>query len=145
MKRKIPKEELKRKAESIKGLVDDIINERVEVPDNALIVDFDATLNIFTKKRIELLDIINLYEPTSIQELADITKRTKQAVDRDLKMLEQFDIIELKKRGKFTIPIVKREVVVLNLKKPEPKKHEVIVAEVYFNNVHINEVVGVPL
>lgn len=146
MKSKIPKKELKEKAESIKNIVDDIINERIDVPDNALVIDFDATLNIFTKKRIELLDLINLYEPMSVQELSDISNRTKQAVDRDLKLLEQFDVIKLEKRGKFTIPIVKREIVVLNLKKPkQPNKQEMIVAEVYVNNFHINEIVGVPL
>ena len=145
MKRKIPRTKLNRKVESIKGLVDDIINERVNVPDNALIVDFDATLNIFTKKRIELLDIINLYAPTSVQELADISKRVKQAVDRDLKLLERFDVVELKKCGKFTIPIVKREMIVLNLKKPQPQKQEAIVAEVYLDNTFVNKTLGVPL
>lgn len=128
MKKKILRTELKRKVESIKGLVDDIINERVNIPDKALVVDFDATLNIFTKKRIELIDIINIYSPTSIQEIADITHRTKQAVGRDLKLLERFDVIELEKRGKFTVPIVKREMIVLNLRKPKLQKKEIIVA-----------------
>ena len=145
MKEKISRKELKGKVESIKGLVDDIINERIDIPDNALVVDFDATLNIFTKKRIELIDIINIYAPTSIQELADISNRTKQAVNRDLKLLEQFDVIELEKRGKFTIPIVKREMIVLNLRKPKPQKEEVVVADVYFNNKSVNEIIGVPL
>jgi len=145
MKEKISKKKLKGKVESIKGLVDDIINERVDIPNNALVVDFDATLNIFTKKRIELIDIINIYAPTSIQELANISNRTKQAVDRDLKLLERFGVIELEKRGKFTIPIVKREMIVLNLRKPKPQKEEVVVADVYFNNRCINEIIGVPL
>ncbi len=145
MKEKISRKELKGKVESIKGLVDDIINERVNIPDNALVIDYDASLNIFTKKRMELIDIINIYAPTSIQELADISNRTKQAVDRDLKLLERFDVIELEKRGKFTVPIVKREMIVLNLRKPKPQKEEVVVADVYFNNRPINEIIGVPL
>ncbi len=145
MKEKISRKELKVKVESIKGLVDDIINERVNIPDNALVVDFDATLNIFTKKRIELIDMINRYAPTSIQELADTSNRTKQAVDRDLKLLERLDVVGLEKRGKFTVPVVKREMIVLNLRKPKPQKEEVVVAEVYFNNKPINEIIGVPL
>ncbi len=145
MKEKISNTELKRKVESIKGLVDDIINERIDIPDNALIVDFDATLNIFTKKRIELINIINIYAPTSMQELANISNRTKQAVNRDLKLLERFDVIELKRCGKFTIPVVKREIIVLNLGKPKPQKEEVVVADVYFNNQPITEIIGVPL
>ena len=49
MQKKVRKEELKKKAESIKELVNDILNEKIDLPDKALIVDFDATLNIFTK------------------------------------------------------------------------------------------------
>lgn len=138
MKPKIPRIELTRKAESIKSLVDDIINERIDLPDKALVVDFDATLNIFTKKRMELLELINSSTPTSVQELANLSKRAKQAVDRDLKMLERFDVIALEKRGKFTVPIVKREMIVLNLKKPQE------VTDVYLNNNNpINKIVHI--
>ena len=35
MKEKISRKELKGKVESIKGLVDDIINERIDIPNNA--------------------------------------------------------------------------------------------------------------
>ncbi len=140
---KIRKEELKRKADSVKELVEDILIEKIGVPDKALIIDFDATLNIFTEKRIELLETINIYQPTSIQELSDIVKRKKQAVDRDLKMLEEFDIIELKKQGKFTIPIVKRELVVLNLKR-EKEVQSFIDAEIYIGDVNVNKMLEVP-
>ncbi len=44
--KKLTKEELKRKAESIKNLFDDIISGRIDVPDKALIIDFDI------KKRV---------------------------------------------------------------------------------------------
>ncbi len=145
MKEKIFRKKLKEKAESIKGLVEDLINERVDIPNNALVVDFDSTLNIFTKKRIELIDFINIYTPTSIQELADLSNRTKQAVDRDLKLLERFNVIELEKRGKFTIPLVKREMIVLNLRKPKPQKQEAIIADVYIKNTSVNKTMGIPL
>lgn len=145
MKEKISRNELKEKIESTKRLVDDIINERIDIPNNALVVDFDSTLNIFTKKRIELIDLINAHTPASVQELADISNRTKQAVDRDLKLLERFDVIRLEQRGKFTIPIVKREIIVLNLRKPKLQKQEVIVAEVYFNNIFVNKAMSVSL
>ncbi len=145
MKEKISRKELKEKIESTKRLVDDIINERIDIPDNALVVDFDSTLNIFTKKRIELIDIINAHAPASVQELANISNRTKQAVDRDLKLLERFDVIGLEQRGKFTIPIVKREMIVLNLRKPKPQKQEVVVADVYLNHTFVNKTIDVPL
>jgi predicted transcriptional regulator len=145
MKEKIQKNELKRKAESLKGLVEDLIHDRVDIPDNALVVDLDATFNIFTKKRMELIEIVNRFAPNSVQELADTVNRTKQAVDRDLKLLERFDVIKLEKRGKFTIPIVKREMIILNLKKTVHQKEEVVVADVYLNNKPLGPIVGVPL
>ncbi len=145
MKEKISRNELKRKVESIKGLVDDIINEKINIPDNALVVDFDATLNVFTKKRMELIDNINIYAPTSIQELANISDRTKQAVYRDLKILKRFDVIKLEKHGKFTIPIVKREMIILNFRKPKLRKEEAIFADVYFNDRPISKFIGAPL
>ena len=131
MKKKISRKKLKEKIESTKRLVDDIINERIDIPNNALVVDFDATLNIFTKKRIELIDSINMHAPTSIQELADISNRTKQAVNRDLKLLEQLDVIKRERHGKFTTPIVKKEIVVLNLRNPLHKEEEVIVTDAH--------------
>ncbi|MDP3990625.1 MAG: hypothetical protein Q8Q01_05485 [archaeon] len=144
MKHELEKKELKRKAESIKGLVDDILSEKIDVPDNALIIDFDATQNIFTKKRIELLDTINSYQPASVQELSDLVKRKKQAVDRDLKMLEEFDVITLEKRGKFTVPTVKREIIILSIKKPKPQTEIIISAEVYVDSININKIMEIP-
>src|SRR3989344_7357151 len=140
---KTRRQDLNEKAEEIKELVDDIINERIDVPNNALIADFDATLNIFTKKRIELIDLINLHNPKSIKELSELSKRTKQAVDRDLSMLEEFDVIERKKIGKFTMPIVKRDIIILKLKRTAPEKKEILIAEVYCDNKNINEIIGV--
>ena len=143
MQKKVRKEELKKKAESIKELVNDILNEKIDLPDKALIVDFDATLNIFTKKRIELLEMINYYQPASIQELSNIVHRKKQAVNRDLQMLNEFDVIKLEKRGKFTFPIVKREIIVLNLKEQKPQKQIILNAEVYINKVNVNKMMEV--
>ena len=98
------------KAAEIKGLVNEILNEKINLPEKALIIDLDASVNIFTKRRIELLNLINEHQPTSIQELSDLAKRKKQAVDRDLKLLEDFDVVELEKQGKFVLPTVKREI-----------------------------------
>jgi predicted transcriptional regulator len=86
-------------------------------------------IEVFTKKRLEM---INKIKPKSIQELATILQRKKQAVDRDIKILERFDIIELKKEGRNVIPIIKRKILVLPLVKgleiSNPEKKEYAVA-----------------
>ena len=138
-KMKIPLNELQRKADSIKRLTDDIINERISLPDNALVTDFNAALSVITKKRLELIESIERYQPKSVQELANITKRKKQAVDWDLKILERFEIIELKKMGRTVIPIIKHEVIILNLKKPVLQKQEIVLADVYVDSQNINQ------
>ncbi len=95
-------------------LDNEILNETINLPDNALIALPEST-SIFTKKRLELIETIKKRHPHSVQELANMTKRVKQAVTRDLKILERFEIIRLEKKGRNTIPLVEREIVVLSL------------------------------
>ncbi len=89
-----------------------ILNETIDLPDNTILALPEST-SIFTRKRLELLDLIKIHHPQSVQELARITKRTKQAVTRDLKILEKFEIIRLEKKGRESLPLIQREVVVL--------------------------------
>ncbi|GEM_PF-4300276 len=95
-------------------LDNEILNETINIPHNALIALPEST-SIFTKKRLELIETIKKHHPQSVQELAKMTKRVKQAVTRDLKILERFEIIRLEKKGRNTIPLVEREIVVLSL------------------------------
>ena len=135
------KKQKKKVAEEIKDLVSDIIEEKIDIPNKALIIDFDTSKNIFTKKRIELIEMINLYQPSSLQELSGVVKRRKQAVSRDLELLKEFGIIEIKKQGKFSVPVVTREVLVLSMKKPKLRKEKIIDAEVYVDDVNVNKMV----
>ena len=135
------KEELKRKAEAINELIEGIVNEEIDLPNKAFVtLDFEASLNIFTKKRLEIINCINKHNPKSVQQLADLTKRMKQAVDRDLKILERYEIVELKKEGRNVVPSVIREVILFNLnKKPQEKNAEVVVAQVYVGVENVNK------
>jgi len=115
MKRKLSKKELKRKARSTKGIIRGIINETIDLPNNAIIFDPEILLEIFTRKRLELIQFINTCKPQSIQELAEITKRKKQAVFRDLKLLERNELVKLVKKGKTVTPTIQRKMAVLNM------------------------------
>ena len=99
-----------------------ILNETIDISDNAIITLPEST-SIFTKKRLELIEAIKSFRPQSVQELAKITKRAKQAVTRDLKILERFEIVRLEKKGRTSLPIVEREVVVLAI----PHHHQITI------------------
>ncbi len=92
----------------------ELLNERIDLPDNAIIA-LPESISIFTKKRLELIEVIKMRRPKSVQELARITRRAKQAVTRDLKILERFEIVRLEKKGRNSRPLVEREVVVLSI------------------------------
>ncbi|MBR9683575.1 HTH domain-containing protein [Candidatus Woesearchaeota archaeon] len=142
---RISKKELKKKSESLKSLIDDVIDEKIKLPKNALITDADSTLSIITKKRLEIINAINLYQPNSVQELADITNRSKQSVDRDLKILERFEVVKLEKEGRTVFPMVTRDVIVLSFGSSKPEKKEELPAEVYVGNMNINKMMmGMP-
>jgi len=98
--------------ELLRTLDEGIVNETSDLPDNAILALPEST-TIFTKKRLELIEAIKVHHPQSVQELAKITKRAKQAITRDLKILERFEIVKLEKKGRTSLPTVEREVIVL--------------------------------
>ena len=106
---------LKKKAKSTNEIISGIINETIDLPDNAIIFDPETLMEIFTRKRLELIQYINSCKPQSILELAELTKRKKQAVFRDLKILERKELVKLVKKGKTVIPTVQRKMAILNL------------------------------
>lgn len=139
-KMKIPKKKLRQKAESLKNLIDDILDDKINLPENALVTDSESTFSIITRRRMELVNAINLYQPNSVQELADITNRSKQAVDRDLKILERFEVIKLEKEGRNVFPIVTRDIIVMSLSKPKPKR-KILPAEVFIDDTSVNKMI----
>jgi len=109
MTHNISKKDLEKKSKEIKTLIKGIVNETINIPNDALIFsDPSALTEIFTKKRLELIELIDKFRPKSAQELVSITKRKKQAINRDLKILERHEIIEFKRNGKNTIPLIKK-------------------------------------
>jgi len=144
---KIEKKELEKKAQSINNLIEGVVNETIELPNDALVfLDSESVVNIFTKKRLQLIRLINEHSPKSVQELANIAQRQKQAVDRDLKLLEQYEIIELERVGRNSIPIVKRKLLMFNLQKSGREREIVLEAEVFVDERSVNKIMSeVPL
>lgn len=110
-------------------LTEQLLNGSIDIPDNAAIfLDPVVLAAVFTKKRLELIRTIKKNNPQSIQELANLTKRTKQAVDRDVKYLEGMNILELRSKGKAKVPKVKAPVLLVQL--VPVKKKELVMSGV---------------
>lgn len=155
MKNKISKDELRRKSDNIKNLIKGVVKETVKVPDNALIfLDYEDLLEVFTKKRLELIRLIDKVKPDSLQKLAELTNRKKQAINRDLRILERHEILKLEKKGRKVMPKLNKKIIMLPLTigdsidkikdtidahKKAGKKDEPILAEVYVNGRNVNQ------
>ena len=150
MKNKISKEELKVKSDSIKNLIKDVVDDTVKIPNDTLVfLNYDDLLEIFTKKRLELIKLIVNNKPKSLQELAEATKRKKQAVNRDLKILEKHEVLSLTKKGRNVIPQLNKQLILYPLNVPVTKiddkmedrveNGDALVAEIYIDGENINQ------
>ena len=67
---------------------------------------FEAFRKALTPKRLELLHIIKTQKPTSINDLARLSKRDIKNVAEDVKYLRQIGFIEVKGTDKKTMPVI---------------------------------------
>ena len=104
---------------AVKAYLNRVWEEPGRHPDKGLLLslsDEDIT-QIFTKKRLELVRLVQSKRPKNATELSRLVGRRLSAVIRDLELLEGFHIIELKKKGKNVVPVVTKEVLILPLVK----------------------------
>jgi len=71
--------------------------------------------NILTHKRLSLIKELNNNQFNSISELSRYLKRDIKNIHSDLKILEDFNLIKLEKRGKNIIPKTIVETITLEL------------------------------
>ncbi|NQU78705.1 hypothetical protein HQ545_02960 [Candidatus Woesearchaeota archaeon] len=115
----ISKKEMMRRSNII---LDGVINGTIDIPDNALVfLDPEVMQKIITPKRMELMSLIEKKKPGSVNQLAELSGRMKQAVARDLKILENQEIIEMKRTGRNVKPILKRKIVMFSLSGSLPR------------------------
>jgi predicted transcriptional regulator len=70
---------------------------------------------IFTKERFRILKALKEKRFPSITMLSDFLGRDKAAVDRDLKILEEYGLIKRVKKGNRVVPVLDKEGVYLPL------------------------------
>ena len=113
-----------RKFDTLKAYLNYLIDEEPEVGESqaVFVMDKEELTTIITKKRLELLDIINRQHPSTVTELAMCVKREVSAVDRDLKILERYSLIMLKRKGREVTPIILKKAIVLPFIGPKSLK-----------------------
>jgi predicted transcriptional regulator len=80
--------------------------EKVKKETGLYFTSFEAFRKAMTPKRLELLHIIKIKRPSSINELARMAKRDIKNVAEDVKYLEQIGLIEKKEKDRKTAPVI---------------------------------------
>ena len=108
------------KWENIMAVIRESVKNPNKIPDDVILLSLDKEeiTEIFTKKRLELISVIKKEKPQTMSELANKVKRELPSVERDLKILESYGIVELEKTGREVRPLVEKEMLVLPLTEP---------------------------
>lgn len=104
--------------------LDEVWRNPKDTPDSGVLLSLqDREISkLFTKKRIELMNTISYGRLESVSELSEKVGRQLSAVERDLKILNDFGIVELEKKGRIVKPVIKANVLILPILLPAPTK-----------------------
>lgn len=77
--------------ENVMRIIKNSVKNPDKTPDDILLLSLsqEEITEIFTKKRLELINTIKKEKPETMSELAKKVKRELPALDRDLKILEE--------------------------------------------------------
>jgi predicted transcriptional regulator len=108
------------KWESTMAFIRESIKHPEKTPDDVLLLSLskEELTQLFTKRRIELIETIKRKESKTMSEIARLLKRELSAIERDLKILEGLGLVRLEKRGREVTPVIEKEVLILPLAKP---------------------------
>lgn len=108
---------------AIKSYLNKVWDNPDKYPDAGLLLSLsdEEISTIFTKKRLELVRIIQSKKPRNITALSKIVERKLSAVKRDLELLEGFNIVSLEKIEKDVVPTVSKKILILPLINIETK------------------------
>lgn len=100
-----------------KAYLNNVWRNPAKYPDKGLILSLSDTelTQLFTRKRMELVRLIQNRKPANATKLSKLAGRQLSAVMRDLELLEKFGIVVLEKQGKNIVPMARAEILVLPL------------------------------
>jgi predicted transcriptional regulator len=89
--------------------------KKVKKEEGVYFTSFEAFRKALTPKRLELLHLIKVQKPTSINQVARLAKRNIKNVAEDLKYLAQIGLIERKELEKEISPTINYEKILLEI------------------------------
>jgi predicted transcriptional regulator len=95
--------------EKAKKILKDAIEEAKEIKefeDVTVFATVEALNKVLTVQRKRMLDVIRSTKITSINHLAKCLGRDVKNVHRDLKLLDAYGFVELKREGRRIVPVV---------------------------------------
>ncbi|MFH1586665.1 MAG: hypothetical protein ABID38_02315 [Candidatus Diapherotrites archaeon] len=112
------------KWDTVMAFLNKVLEHPDRYPDKGFLLSLsdDEMTQVFTKKRLELIRLIQGKKPKNATKLSELTGRRLSAVMRDLGLLQKFHIVELEKRGKNIVPRVTKEILILPLVELKPKR-----------------------
>jgi len=92
--------------------------ERSELyPDRLTVIALSDALkaNLFTPRRLQLIEALQAKPATSISELADRLGRPIASVSRDIRILNAYGLVELRQEGRSKVPVLVPTHIVITL------------------------------
>ena len=108
----------------MRDYIEKAIRDPDTLPDKLIILPVSSReiSSIMTNKRMELINTIKENRNSlTVTQLSRILGRKESAIQRDLSLLERYSIIQIKKKGRATIPQVFAESIVFPLESKIPR------------------------
>ncbi|MEA3255018.1 MAG: ArsR family transcriptional regulator [Candidatus Altiarchaeota archaeon] len=106
---------------AVKQYLDYVIEHPDDAPDKGIILAMsdEEVSKAFTKRRIELINVLKKGGKKTVSELSEKLDRKLSAVERDLKILENLGIVDMEKKGRSVMPRLRGEVLIIPLVLPK--------------------------
>jgi predicted transcriptional regulator len=113
---------IEEKWEAIESFLFEVLRKPDRYPDRLAVfaLEDEELHKIFSRERLRLLKALKEREFGSVVELSEYLGRDKGAVDRDLKILEEYGLVKRVREGKKVRPVIDKEGIYLPLTKPKP-------------------------
>ncbi len=112
---------IEEKWDAVEGFLFEVLRKPDKYPDKlaVFVLEDEELYRLFSKERLRLLKVLKEREFASVIELSEYLGRDKAAVDRDLKILEEYGLVKRIREGKRVKPIIDKEGIYLPLSKPK--------------------------
>jgi len=89
------------------GMIEEAVERPELYPDRLTVIALSDVFKarLFTPGRLQLIKALQMRPSTSISELAKRVKRPIASVSRDLKVLRAYGLVELRRSGRFKVPL----------------------------------------